>query len=102
MHRGVAISSAALVLGLSQLPATAAPPALSATLAALAVGTAAGNASTYTTILNLTANARARFAIGTALLVLTATIFLWLHNSNPGSNSRIKIDRREVQVRKSE
>jgi RNA polymerase sigma factor (sigma-70 family) len=83
-QRGVAVSSAALAGGLSQLPVTAAPPSMSSTLAALAVSSAPSS----TTIGAVLGTAKARVAIGAvAVILIGAAIALWLRQPNQNTTA---------------
>jgi RNA polymerase sigma factor (sigma-70 family) len=92
-RRGIAISAVALAAGLSQMPVTAAPAALSSALASLAVSTAVPSISIATTILSFmkTTKAKLAFIVGVAILAGSAAL-LWGYRSgntvaaNPNSS----------------
>jgi RNA polymerase sigma factor (sigma-70 family) len=69
-RRGVAISAAVLAAGLSQMPVTAAPAALPATLATLAVNTAVPATTFTATILTFMASTKAKLAVVAGLIIL--------------------------------
>jgi RNA polymerase sigma factor (sigma-70 family) len=84
VRRGIAISAAALAAGLSQMPVTAAPAALSSTLAALAVSTAVPTVSITATIFNFMRTTKAKLAIVTGLVILGGSaVLLWAYRSAP-------------------
>ena len=104
-RRGVAISAVALATGLAQMPVTAAPAALSSTLASLAVSTAVPTGP-ITAILNLMKTTKAKFAVAiTLVLLLGFAAFLWAYRSgtattppNPVRSNAPKINVVSVMV----
>jgi RNA polymerase sigma factor (sigma-70 family) len=104
-QRGVAISAVALATGLSQMPVTAAPAALSSTLTSLAVSTAVPT-SPITAILNLMKTTKAKLAVAIGLVIVGASAtLLWAYRSgnpttapNPVRSSAPKINVVSVMV----
>lgn len=77
-QRGVAIPAAALAAGLSQMPVTAAPLGLPATLGALALTPAVPTLATTTTFLAFMASTKVKLAIIAGLIVVGGlALLLW-------------------------
>src|SRR5262249_52803946 len=101
VRRGIAISAAALAVGLSQLPVMAAPAALSSGLAALALSTQAPTVSAGTALLNLLTTTKAKLAIVTGLVILGVTLLLWIgprSDTTPMRSTMPKIKLASVMV----
>jgi len=101
VRRGIAISAAALAAGLSQMPVTAAPAALSTTLAALAVSSAVPTISITATIFNFMRTTKVKLAIVTGLVILGGSaVLLWAYRPapNPIRASAPKIEIASVLV----